>query len=124
MPLRNASLNFADISVNPPKLSLRLPDTSSSDDNDNLIDLQIAAKQEQLASFQPWVKNGRGIPSAGPSRNKRKFGSYDTSNIPNEYEMYVPEERAKNTFVFSERVRSFGGMDGGKGRREKGELLV
>ena len=58
---------------------------------------------------------------AGPSKRK-----YDTTNIPDEYEVNVPDERAKNTFVFTERIRSWGplsreGMIGGKRKREKGK---
>ncbi len=67
--------------------------------------------------------NGHTQPEAGPSKRK-----YDTTNIPDEYEVYVPDERAKNTYVFTEKIRAWGpmnrgGMIGGKRKREKGELF-
>ena len=59
---------------------------------------------------------------AGPSRRPR----YDTSAIPSEYEVNVPEDRAKNTFVFSEEVRKWGpvpkeGVDAGKRKKQRGQ---
>ena len=85
----------ADPSVNPPKIILRLPDTSSDE-----------------------------TPIAGPSRKR----TYDTSGIPDEYSVNVPAERAKNTFVFTQRPVSHGregvkGVDAW-GQTEAGERFV
>ena len=59
---------------------------------------------------------------AGPSKR-----TYDTSNIPDEYEVNVPDERARNSYVFTEKKRAWGavGRGGetiGKRKREKCEV--
>ncbi|ORX40490.1 transcription initiation factor IIF, beta subunit-domain-containing protein [Kockovaella imperatae] len=83
-----------DNNFQPPKISLRLPDTSTSS-----------------TEGQDDPMNGN---RAGPSRRPR----YDTSSIPDQYEVNVPEERAKNTFVFTERVRKWGPI--AKGMTDQG----
>lgn len=90
----------------PPKITLRLPTSDSHPPT-------------------PADDAMNGQPIAGPSQRK-----YDTTNIPDEYEVYVPDERAKNTYVFTERIRAWGPMSrggvigGGKKRREKGKCYL
>jgi len=87
----------------PPRITLRLPSSEST---------------PTTPADDPM--NGRN--EAGPSKRK-----YDTTGIPDEYEVYVPIERAKNTYVFTERTRHWGPIGGavaamtGRKKREKGE---
>ena len=95
----------ASASFQPPHISLRLPDTSNTNGNANGDD----------------PMNG-GQARAGPSRRPR----YDTSVIPDEYEVHVPADRAKNTYIFSENVRTWGPMsrasgEGSQKKKQKGE---
>jgi transcription initiation factor TFIIF subunit beta len=64
--------------------------------------------------------------------SRRKPLMYDTNGIPDEYEVNVPVDRARNTWVFNERVRTWAEMGGGpsregqaigKRKREKGAQL-
>ncbi|WVR09689.1 hypothetical protein IAU60_006764 [Kwoniella sp. DSM 27419] len=41
-------------------------------------------------------------------RSSAKRARYDTSGIPDEYTVHVPDDRAKNTFVFTEKKRVYG----------------
>ncbi|RSH91542.1 hypothetical protein EHS25_009841 [Saitozyma podzolica] len=92
-----------DNSVVPAKVTLRLPDTS-------VLHLEngAAKKDEHDEEQEP-------LHEAGPSRRHVPL-KYDTTGIPDEYEVNVPVERARNTWVFSERVRTWAEMGGGSNR--------
>ncbi|KAK4689453.1 transcription initiation factor TFIIF subunit beta, partial [Tremellales sp. Uapishka_1] len=55
------------------------------------------------------------IDSLGSS-SKRK---YDTSGIPEEYEIYMPPEGPRNTYIFSEKERTWGRLFGPNGKKKK-----
>lgn len=87
-------------SVVPPIIHLRLPAEAAAEDPET---------QDQ---------NGESS-SMGARPGKRR--KYDTRGIPDEYEVLVPIERAKNTFVFQETIRDWGlGQDGKKRKKERG----
>ncbi|OCF31607.1 hypothetical protein I316_06806 [Kwoniella heveanensis BCC8398] len=96
-----------DNSVTPPKIILRL------------------THQEDI---KPLAQSSASTSTSGP-RPVPKQSSYDTSGIPDEYTVHVPDERAKNTFVFTEKKRVYGsyrdtaeGEDGeGGGENDQGE---
>ena len=104
-------LNHLKIRVNPPKISLRLPRSDQMEQKGG-----VGVKDESMEDQKP-----------GPSRLYKR-PRYDTTNIPDEYEVHVPEERAKNAFVFTEKTRSWGPLGGvnsiGKRQRDKGEMQV
>jgi transcription initiation factor TFIIF subunit beta len=110
-------------SVVPAKVTLRLPDTS-------VLHLENggAAKKDEHDEEQMQEH----LNEAGPSRRHVPL-KYDTTGIPDEYEVNVPVERARNTWMFSERVRTWAEMGGGSSRaaqatgkrkREKGGWVV
>lgn len=87
-------------SVNPPRIHLRLPAEAAAED-------EIEPNQAEL--------------SMRPGKRRK----YDTRGIPDEYEVQVPKDRAKNTFVFQEKVRDWGiGQDGRKRKKERGEWYM
>jgi transcription initiation factor TFIIF subunit beta len=62
----------------------------------------------EAAAEDPEPQNGESSTSRPTKRRK-----YDTRGIPDEYEVQVPKDRAKNTFVFQETMRDWGlGQDG------------
>jgi transcription initiation factor TFIIF subunit beta len=84
--------------TNPPTIHLRLPAEASAED-------------------PPEPENQAG-PSRPPKRRK-----YDTRGIPDEYEVQVPNDRAKNTFVFQETKRDWTlGQDGKTRKNVRGRL--
>lgn len=93
-----------------PKISLKIPQP----------DIKPDMKAEPLNSI------------AGPSNHSfHASGStgYDVTGLPAIYSLNVPEERAKNTWVFSETKREVSGLrfDGtmiGKRKREKGKFCL
>ena len=89
-------------SVQPPRIHLRLPPDAAAED-------------------EPEQNQGESSTSANQVRpGKRR--KYDTRGIPDEYEVQVPNNRAKNTFVFQEKKRDWAlGQDGRKRRKERGE---
>jgi transcription initiation factor TFIIF subunit beta len=88
--------------VNPPTIHLRLPAETEAE----------AAETEAQAGESSTM-------GARPSKRRK----YDTRGIPDEYEVQVPSERAKNTFVFQETKRDWGlGQDGKKRTKERGTL--
>ncbi|WWD03842.1 hypothetical protein V865_001898 [Kwoniella europaea PYCC6329] len=77
-------------------------------------------------------------PDTKPSNTEeplRERSSYDTSGIPDEYRVNVPEERARNLYVFTEKKRVYGkgstsvampeggdaGNEGGRRKRHKAQ---
>lgn len=75
--------------------------------------------------------NAEAGPSSGADPMARRPPiRYDTSGIPDEYDVDVPIERAKNLWVFSERVRTWAEMgtsrDGAmkKRKRENGQFIA
>jgi hypothetical protein len=78
--------------VNPPKIQLRLPDSS-------LVDISEGA-------------------------NDRR-GRMDTTELPLLYDVTLPLAQSKNTWLFKEKIRTWGPWGGGaagKRKREEGEL--
>jgi hypothetical protein len=87
-------------SVDPPRIHLRLPPDAAAED-------------------EPEPNQGESSTSIRPGKRRK----YDTRGIPDEYEVQVPNNRAKNTFVFQEKKRDWAlGQDGKKRRQELGKL--
>ncbi|WVQ94984.1 hypothetical protein IAU59_002076 [Kwoniella sp. CBS 9459] len=86
-----------DNSVTPPKIILRL------------------THQEDI---KPSPSSSSSDPTSAASAPKRH--SYDTSGIPDEYTVHVPDERAKNTFVFTEKKRVYGSYKDTEGEDVEG----
>jgi transcription initiation factor TFIIF subunit beta len=83
--------------TNPPTIHLRLPAEASAED----------PPESQ--------------PEAEPSRPAKRR-KYDARGIPDEYEVQVPHDRAKNTFIFQETKRDWGlGQDGKTRKNVKGK---
>ena len=90
-------------SVQPPRIHLRLPPDAAAED-------------------EPELESNQGESSTSTSSVRpQKRRKYDTRGIPDEYEVQVPNNRAKNTFVFQEKKRDWAlGQDGKKRRKELG----
>lgn len=111
-------------SKTPYAITLRLPDTS-------LVPLVPEPKTDADGDTEMSVEQepAGGSSSTNTSKliNRHRLPRYDTSGIPDEYDVDVPAERAKNLWVFSERVRTWAEMgssrDGAlkKRKRENGE---
>ncbi|WVF67388.1 hypothetical protein IAT40_002144 [Kwoniella sp. CBS 6097] len=85
-----------DNSVTPPKIILRL-------------------------THQEDIKPSPSTTSESDSAPAPKIPSYDTSGIPDEYTVHVPDERAKNTYVFTEKKRVYGSLRDTEGEDGAGE---
>ncbi|KAL7423874.1 hypothetical protein Q5752_001459 [Cryptotrichosporon argae] len=100
-----------DNSTHPPRISLKLPDTAD-------------AGPSTPSACASGSGSGAGRPSQPISR-RPLAGAYDTHGIPDEYEVTMPAERVRNTYVFTERERTWVGGRGESGlakrKREKAE---
>lgn len=69
------------------------------------------------------------IQEQGDEEPANKRARLNVEGIPDEYEVFMPSERAKNTYVFTEHERTWVAAPGeesssAKRKREKGKLAV